>query len=35
MKVPLLNFDGGPEVPGPGVLVPLLLHAIYDSIECH
>ena len=32
-RVPLLNFEGGslvpgPKVPGPGVLVPLLHHAV-------
>ena len=36
MKVPLLNFEGGPgskgpEAPSPGVLVPLLHHALLIS----
>ena len=41
-EVPLLNFEGGPGVlllnfegvPGPGILVPLLHHAIWELISC-
>ena len=39
MKVPLLNFEGGPGVPllnfkgGPGVLFPLLHHAEEENIS--
>ena len=30
-EVPLLNFEGGPEVPGSGVLVPPLNHAVLKN----